>query len=77
MEGHKTLYLYRDPLYKHLYRVIAPFKHPQGWFALEPWKQKANERMSSATIAVGQALGTHKSYGLIQLLGKGSELVYH
>lgn len=57
MEGHKTLYLYRDPLYKHLYRVIAPFKHPYSRFALELWKQKANKRMSSTRIAVEHAFG--------------------
>jgi len=69
MEGHPTLYLYGDPSYKHTYGVMAPFKHPRGRFALEPWQQKANERMSSVRIAVEhafrhtQVLWTYTAYG--------------
>ena len=69
MEGHPMLYLYRDPSYKHSYRVFAPYKHPQGRFALEPWQQKFNKRLSAARIAVEHAFGhiqvlwTYTAYG--------------
>jgi hypothetical protein len=57
MEGYQTFYLYKDPSYKHLYGVMALFKHPQGRFALAPYKQKANEQMSSVRIAIKHAFG--------------------
>ena len=71
MEGHETLYLYGDPSYKHSYGVMAPFKHPQGRFALEPWKQKANEQMSSARIAIEHAFGHTQVLWTYTAFGKG------
>jgi hypothetical protein len=71
MEGHPTLYLYRDPSYKHSFGVIAPFKHPRGRFALEPWKQKANERLSSMRIAIEHAFGHTQVLWTYIAYGKG------
>jgi hypothetical protein len=78
MEGLPTLYLYGDPSYKHSYGVMAPFKRPRGRFALESWKQKANERMSSEDCcehAVGhtQVLWTYTAFE--KGLRAGSSLV--
>jgi hypothetical protein len=70
MEGRPTLYLYRDPSYRHSYRVVAPFKHLKGRFAHKSWKQETNERLSSVRIAVEHALGIHESFRPTQLIGK-------
>jgi nuclease HARBI1 len=71
MEGLPTIYLYGDPSYKHSYGVIAPFKQPRGRFALEFWKQNANERMSSARIAVEHAFGHTQFLWTYTAFGKG------
>ena len=71
MKGNPTLYLYEDPSYKHSYGIIAPFQHSRGWFALEPWQQKTNERLSSARITVEHAFGHTQVLWTYTAYGKG------
>ena len=57
MEGHETLYIYRDPAYNGSFGIVLGWKDPQGHQYLSTEKQHFNKVLSSVQIAVEQSFG--------------------
>jgi hypothetical protein len=57
MEGHETLYIYRDPAYHHSFGIAAPFLDSRARRWLSKDKLRFNKALSSVRIAVEQSFG--------------------
>jgi hypothetical protein len=55
IKGHKTLYLFGDPVYRASFGVACPFEDPRGRGFLSLDKAAFNVALSSVRIAVEQA----------------------
>jgi DDE superfamily endonuclease len=71
MDGHETLYIYRDPAYNASFGVACPFKHPQGRRHLTHAEQHFNKALSTVRIAVEQAFRDIQVQWTYTAFGKG------